>query len=374
MMHVAAASADDLPIPSTPPPPAVLEYDFVETLPFRFSGQTGEYFRIWIVNLALTLLTLGIYSAWAKVRTQRYFYAHTSVAGAPFEYLARPVPILIGRLIAAALFAAYLATANLAPAYEPFALLALLVAIPWIVVRSLAFRAHNSAWRSLRFGFAGSTGRAYVEYLLWYVPVLFTFGLLWPYVAWRQKRFMVSNHRYGGQPFAFQARVTEFYVIWLLAIAGVVGLIVSIIVLMGVIGAASGALSSQGGDDAEARIWLVMVPAMVLIYGGYFAIFVYIQTATTNLVLNATDLASNRLLSRLRFRHMLWLYLSNTVAILATVGLAIPWARIRMARYRASRTQLVPHGDLDAFVAESARTQRAIGQEIGDFFDVDLGF
>ena len=41
---------------------------------FRFHGQAGEYFRIWIVNLSLTILTLGVYSAWAKVCTKRYYY------------------------------------------------------------------------------------------------------------------------------------------------------------------------------------------------------------------------------------------------------------------------------------------------------------
>ena len=35
---------------------------------FRFHGNGAEYFRIWIVNFLLTLLTLGVYSAWAKVR------------------------------------------------------------------------------------------------------------------------------------------------------------------------------------------------------------------------------------------------------------------------------------------------------------------
>ncbi|MCS6766168.1 MAG: DUF898 domain-containing protein, partial [Candidatus Protistobacter heckmanni] len=37
------------------------------TLPLRFTGSGAEYFRIWIVNLSLSVLTLGIYSAWAKV-------------------------------------------------------------------------------------------------------------------------------------------------------------------------------------------------------------------------------------------------------------------------------------------------------------------
>ncbi len=35
--------------------------------PLNFTGKGSEYFKIWIVNIALSLITLGIYSAWAKV-------------------------------------------------------------------------------------------------------------------------------------------------------------------------------------------------------------------------------------------------------------------------------------------------------------------
>src|SRR5690606_20455872 len=70
----------------------------------EFHGNGGEFFRIWIVNLVLSILTLGIYSAWAKVRTNRYFYGNTEVAGSHFEYLAEPMQILKGRLVAVALF------------------------------------------------------------------------------------------------------------------------------------------------------------------------------------------------------------------------------------------------------------------------------
>lgn len=92
------------PVPSAPsywrsaPNPAPAEYAF------QFDGSAREYFRIWIVNLALSILSLGIFSAWAKVRTQRYFYGCTRLAGVPFEYLAKPLPILKGRIIAVFLF------------------------------------------------------------------------------------------------------------------------------------------------------------------------------------------------------------------------------------------------------------------------------
>src|SRR5262245_52514343 len=82
-------------------------------LPFQFSASGGEYFRIWIVNLLLTIVTLGIYSAWAKVRRLRYFYGSTQIAGSSFEYHGRPLQILKGRLIAAALLIPYFLVAAL---------------------------------------------------------------------------------------------------------------------------------------------------------------------------------------------------------------------------------------------------------------------
>jgi len=75
--------------------------------PFEFTGDGWEYFKIWIVNLLLTILTLGIYSAWAKVRRLHYFYRNTLLAGASFEYHGTPIAILKGRLIAFALFLVY---------------------------------------------------------------------------------------------------------------------------------------------------------------------------------------------------------------------------------------------------------------------------
>ena len=69
-------------------------------LPLRFTGRGGEYFGIWIVNLLLTILTVGIYSAWAKVRRIQYFYRHTELAHSSFDFHGSPIKILLGRFIA----------------------------------------------------------------------------------------------------------------------------------------------------------------------------------------------------------------------------------------------------------------------------------
>lgn len=46
---------------------------------FLFHGTGREYFKTWIVNLALTIATQGIYAAWAKVRTRKHFYQVTEL-------------------------------------------------------------------------------------------------------------------------------------------------------------------------------------------------------------------------------------------------------------------------------------------------------
>jgi uncharacterized membrane protein YjgN (DUF898 family) len=72
---------------------------------FAFTGSGSEYFRIWVVNLLLTVLTLGIYSAWAKVRRLQYFDRNTLLAGASFDFHGDPKAILKGRLLGVALLA-----------------------------------------------------------------------------------------------------------------------------------------------------------------------------------------------------------------------------------------------------------------------------
>ena len=73
----------------------------------EFTGNAGEYFKIWIVNIALTVITLGIYSPWAKIRKLRYFYGNTSIEDGHFDYHAKPMAILIGRIIAVSILFAY---------------------------------------------------------------------------------------------------------------------------------------------------------------------------------------------------------------------------------------------------------------------------
>lgn len=134
----------------------------------KFHGKGGEYFRIWIVNLVLTLLTLGIYSAWATVRERRYFYGHTEIAGGRFDFHGKALQILFGRIIAIVLLIGW-SQGALLHTWIPFISAAIVLGLlPIFLVRALGFRLRNTSLRNIRFGFKGQVAQAYKA--------------LWPYL------------------------------------------------------------------------------------------------------------------------------------------------------------------------------------------------
>ena len=135
--------------------------------PVRFTGSGAEYFGIWIVNLLLTIVTLGIYSAWAKVRRLQYFYRHTELAGSSFDFHGRPIKILIGRVIALLMLFAYNYSVRIQSGWTLIIFCLIAFAMPALLRNSLRFRLYNTSWRGVRFHFRGSVGRAYRVFLLY---------------------------------------------------------------------------------------------------------------------------------------------------------------------------------------------------------------
>jgi uncharacterized membrane protein YjgN (DUF898 family) len=143
-----------------PAPPAP-EPDGTYVARFAFTGRGGEYFRIWAVNLLLTLATLGIYSAWAKVRKTRYFWQNTRLNGHVFDFHGRALPILRGRVVALALLLAYTWSFEFSRT-AGLATVALLLAIgPWLFVKAQQFKFGNTSWHGLRFGFVATPRQGY---------------------------------------------------------------------------------------------------------------------------------------------------------------------------------------------------------------------
>ena len=128
---------------SIPPPEADTLH---QSSRISFTGTGSEYFRIWIVNLLLTYLTLGIYSAWAKVRREKYFHQNTVIADHSLDYHGNPIAILKGRIVGFALLAIYTASSAM-PIISVSAIGLLVLLMPFLMQRSVRFRFANSSWR-----------------------------------------------------------------------------------------------------------------------------------------------------------------------------------------------------------------------------------
>ena len=126
------------------------------------SARGSEYFRIWIVNLLLTIVTLGIYSAWAKVRRLKYMYRNTQIADSSFDYHGSPIAILKGRLIALVLLIAYNFSFQSVVDCRRHHAGVLAAIFPWLIRQSLRFRARYSSYRGIHFQFVGGLAEIYL--------------------------------------------------------------------------------------------------------------------------------------------------------------------------------------------------------------------
>ena len=341
---------------------------------FQFTGEWTEYFKIWIVNVLLTIVTLGIYAAWAKVRKRRYFHANTKLLGHTFEYLANPVRILIGNIIIVVLFFGYSFAGAISPLVQLPMLLVLLVAIPWIVVRALSFNARNTAWRGLRFHFRGQYGEAAKAFILWPMLVPFTLGLIWPVVAKRQKEFIINKHSYGTTPFKFNGLTSDLYGIFLRSIpfflpiiAGYVWMVVTVVV--------HGAAKRGGHPDLPNGDALVMGLFFLIGFPLAIAGSVYFRSRFFNFIWNTTSIGGHQFTAHMRARDLFGTQFVNSIVTAITLGLMYPWAAMRMYQFHLDCLQVISAGNIDQFVAGAEPPPgSAVGDAATDFLDIDLGF
>ena len=327
-------------------------------LAFSFSGSAREYFRVWIVNLCLTLFTLGIFSAWAKVRKKRYLYSHTRLEGVPFQYLGDPIPILKGRLIASGLLATYYAGTHFSLKLLFVVLGVAVILAPWVVVRSAAFNARYSAYRNFTFAFSGTYWGAAKMLLIALLQVIFTCSLGYPWAVARFRKFIVDNASFGGVRAEFGARGGHLAKPYLVAAFGVA--------------VCAFALYFAIGWGHGARLVKHATYVSAVTYFLYALAYAYLQARIGCLNWQFTRLGPVSFEANYRARDFLWLYFGNAVAVLASLGLLIPWAAIRTQRYRVEHLRVFLTGSLHEFRGSESSVVRATGAEVADLFDFDL--
>jgi len=379
----------------------------------RFNGSGSEYFKIWIVNILLTIITLGLYLPWAKVRNRRYFYANSALKDRNFEYHATGKQLFLGYLIGIVFFIIYNIVGQLNPALALLMMLILFLAIPWLIWRSLMFNMKMTSFSNVRFTFKGKAGRAYMIYLGYpalfvlfisligvgssvIIPALqnmnpvvitvlgivafvsFLFAELYLVAIMKKSsiEYRYNNTTYGQGIFDTKIETKKFLIL-LFKTAGLafipmlfIGVVANMIIptMIGANPYQTGASSVIGGAELFIIIAYFLMIFMMMLVGAYFVSrerkYVYENTLLDNKISFA---------STLRARSLAWVMVSNFFLILFTLGLAFPWAKVRVARLMLENTLVDTSVGFDAYLSEKQDEVSAIGDQIGDAFDVDVG-
>ncbi|NOI31532.1 YjgN family protein [Vibrio coralliilyticus] len=383
------------------------------TNPVEFKGKGGEFFGIWIVNVLLTIITLGIYSAWAKVRTKRYFYGNTYVDSDNFEYHAEPMQILKGRLVAVAVLVIWAVANAFFPAASAALLLVFYIALPWLLWSNARFDAAMTSYRNVHFSFDSSLKDAYVALMgrglgallamAIYIGVvvavssvsavaatvlgiasLVFMAVLYAWVVAGAHKYFSNGYRYGDWKFSAELETGFFFKTYLKAIGlGIVASIVLLIAMSLTVFSGFDFTALQNGDFSslmgvsQVTVFIVAYLAIITLTIGLTA---YTTTRLRNYIFDQLQAkleqeSDNQYTfeSSLTARGYTWLVISNFLLQVVTLSIARPWVMVRTSRYVADNT--VVFGDMSALKAtdQDSNVKSAVSDEVAQAFDLGIG-
>jgi uncharacterized membrane protein YjgN (DUF898 family) len=336
---VAAALFGPRASPATPRPaaaPAAAAPGASRSLTFH--GRAGTLLGIFVVNVCLTLATLGLFYFWARVRVRRYLIGQTELDGDRFSYHGRGLEVLIGFAKAACLFGPPFFALQWLPglldlgtgatvavsigAYGVFLLL-----VPVARVGARRYRLSRSAWRGIRFSFQGRALAFVRVFASGWLLMAATLGLAYPVFATRNHAFLVRHSHFGSGRFAFDGRGTDLLVDYCYAV-------------------------------------LLTLPTLGLAWFWFVA-------RQRRYFWEHTSLGGLRFRSTVTGGRLLGLKAVNAALLVLTLGLAWPLTSVRNAAFTCRHLHLEGELDRDA-IRQTPAAASATGEGLLSFLESDL--
>ena len=366
-----SSSVDEGVAPEVLEDPTMLKNWDASLLPFEFTGKAKEFFGIWLSNLLLSILTLGIYSAWAKVRSRRFFLGHTLIGGHRFDYHADPKVILKGRAIVVSALVVMSLVSELSTVLSGTSLVLLMLALPWLANRSLRFNARMTSFRNVRFDFSGTYGKSLLAFVLFPLLGLLSLGLLQPFATRYSGRYLAANYSYGEAKLESDPQLKKLYKGFFQAFTII---LLPFVVLLAIVAQHDWDLERLIlMQDAEATVWLIDLSPFALIIALYLAFFHYRAVARNSILGSLSISGVHELKSEISGFRLAWIVFSNSFLTLSSFGLLQPWGAVRRWRYETVSLQLISGGSLDEFIGKIQPAEGVIGSEYTDLQDIDVG-
>lgn len=311
-----------------------------QTQRLSFHGAGGSLLGIHIVNVFLTIITLGIYYFWAKVRVRIYLFSQTEFAGDRFAYHGTGKELLLGFLKAVALIGVPFFLVRLGldlVARGPIvralsasiSYLALLVFLAFATIGARRYRLSRTSWRGVRFSFRGKL----LDFIKLFVGgsllSTITLGLYYPFFDTRRHGYLVSHSYFGSQRFSFDGRGKDLFGRFLFTI-------------------------------------LLSLPTLGLCWFWYLA-------RKQRYFWDHTSFGAARFRCAVTGGKLLALQLGNVVLLVLTLGFGWPWVVVRNARFACR--YLVLDGLLDlTSVQQEAQEVSTTGEGLAGILDAGLDF
>ena len=304
-----------------------------------FRGNAGSLFGIHIINILLTLVTLGIYSFWAKVKMRKYLLSQTEFERDRFAYHGTGKELLEGSLKAGLVFGLPVTLLNTLPKFLGAGTVIKIIAgillycivmvfIPFAIVGTRRYRLSRTSWRGIRFSFRGQVVDFIKLYISGSVLTVLTLGLYYPFFSVKQYGFLASHSYFGNQRFHFDGNGRELCSSYL-------------------------------------RALLLTIPTLGVYWFWFYSKkqrYLTEHTAFVTACFNSTVTGGGLGL----------LVLINSLLLVGTLGLALPWVSVRTMRFWFDNVSL--EGPLDVTtIQQDAQSASATGEGLAGFLDLDFG-
>lgn len=306
-----------------------------------FHGQGGKLFGIYIINLILTVITLGLYYPWAKAAVLRYIYQETELEGSRFSFLGTGREMFLGFIKAIGIFILLygmvlwaMLSGNIAimsMAYLVF-IVALMLLVPIAIHGSLRYRLSRTTWRGIHFGYRGELKALLSEFVVGGFLTVITLGIYSPWFVMKLRRYIFENVRFGNIEFSYHGDGLEYFLL------NLKGYLLTLITL--------GIYSFWYFKDLFA----------------YFVDNMEMQQGTTTIKFRSTATAGD----------YFSLLVGNVLIVLFTLGLATPWATVRTIHFVLSNIVLEGALDTNAIYQTEGDYKDATGEDISDMMDIGL--
>ena len=304
-----------------------------------FHGSAGTLFGIYVVNVLLTIATVGFYRFWGRVRVRRFILSQTGFEGDRFAYHGTGKELLLGFFKAVLFVVMPITVLSIAAkliedrtvhaATQAFTSVLVFMFVPIAMVGAWRYRLSRTSWRGIRFSFRG---RAWAFVRLFVGGSLLstlTLSLYYPFFQARQQRFMISQSYFGRRPFRFDGHGRDLFGAYVVTL-------------------------------------LLFLPTL-----GFY--WFWFQAKKTRYFWEHTYFETARFRSTVTGRQMMNLMIGNLVLLVFTLGFAWPWVLVRSTRFAFSYLAIDGPLDLDGIVQEP-QLATATGDALSSILGTDVDF